>query len=391
MASTSAEELPRDLLRLSLEGAAWPEPAVQALAQMAGSEAVSRALFTGLVEPLADRFDPILCEVYAREFPRVLELICPGVKAQTLTARYRRLRLPRRCEFSGASVRCVLVLSRVTLGADIAVTSVMLDAAKRRFPKARILFAGPRKCWELFAADPRVEHLEIPYPRGGSLLGRLSAWPLVREAGGQPGTIVVDPDSRLTQLGLLPVGLEVRYFFFESRAYGGDSSTPLGELARRWVNETFGVDDARAYIAPRLKPLPAPPGIAVSLGVGENPAKRMRDPFEANLLAGLAETGLPLLVDRGAGGEEAAPVERPIRDAYHREFFPVRLADATMGAGPGTQEATEFNVQAFFGMCRDARLPPGLHRFRFRGRPRGRRLPHPTGLRVCRISQPPHV
>lgn len=42
-------------------------------------------------------------------------------------------------------------------------------------------------------------------------------------------------------------------------------------------------------------------------------------------------------------------VESTIRDAYHREFFPVMLADATMAAGPGTQQATEFNVQAFFG------------------------------------------
>ena len=42
-------------------------------------------------------------------------------------------------------------------------------------------------------------------------------------------------------------------------------------------------------------------------------------------------------------------VESTIRDAYHREFFPVMLTDATMGAGPGTQEGTEFNVQAFFG------------------------------------------
>ncbi|MEO3470722.1 cysteine hydrolase [Roseomonas sp. CAU 1739] len=42
-------------------------------------------------------------------------------------------------------------------------------------------------------------------------------------------------------------------------------------------------------------------------------------------------------------------VESTIRDAYHREFFPVMLTDATMGAGPGAQQATEFNVQAFFG------------------------------------------
>lgn len=42
-------------------------------------------------------------------------------------------------------------------------------------------------------------------------------------------------------------------------------------------------------------------------------------------------------------------VESTIRDAYHREFFPVMVTDATMAAGPGAQAATEFNVAQFFG------------------------------------------
>ena len=42
-------------------------------------------------------------------------------------------------------------------------------------------------------------------------------------------------------------------------------------------------------------------------------------------------------------------VESTIRDAYHREYFPVMITDATMAAGPGAQEATEFNVLRFFG------------------------------------------
>jgi ureidoacrylate peracid hydrolase len=42
-------------------------------------------------------------------------------------------------------------------------------------------------------------------------------------------------------------------------------------------------------------------------------------------------------------------VESTIRDAYHREFFPVMLTDATMAAGPGAQAATEFNIATFFG------------------------------------------
>lgn len=46
-------------------------------------------------------------------------------------------------------------------------------------------------------------------------------------------------------------------------------------------------------------------------------------------------------------------VESTIRDAYHREYFPIMVTDATMAAGDGQQEATEFNVLRFFGWLVD--------------------------------------
>jgi ADP-heptose:LPS heptosyltransferase len=91
----------------------------------------------------------------------------------------------------------VYVLSRITLGADVAVTSVLLDAAKRRYPDAEIVFVAPRKNYELFQADPRVRHLPAPYPRGGMLMERLRASASLWFDDGP----VIDPDSRLTQLG----------------------------------------------------------------------------------------------------------------------------------------------------------------------------------------------
>src|SRR4029077_18092937 len=69
----------------------------------------------------------------------------------------------------------VYVLSRITLGADVAVTSGLLDPAKRRYPSAEIVFAGLRKNYELFEADPRIAHREISYTRAGSLRDRLEA------------------------------------------------------------------------------------------------------------------------------------------------------------------------------------------------------------------------
>ena len=118
---------------------------------------------------------------------------------------------------------------------------------------------------------------------------------------------MIDPDSRLTQLGLLPVCPEERYRFFESRAYGADTGQTLPELAARWAQETFGVEGAKPYIA-LAEPIKRQPGIAISLGVGENPAKRLPDPFEERLIALLAARGLPICIDKGAGGAEAERV-----------------------------------------------------------------------------------
>jgi ADP-heptose:LPS heptosyltransferase len=200
----------------------------------------------------------------------------------------------------------VYVLSRVTLGADVAITSLVLDAAKRRFPAARIVLAGLEKSYQLFAGDPRIEHLPVAYRRG-TLRERLDGCPRIEE----PGAIVIDPDSRLTQLGLVPVCPEESYYFFESRAYGADGEESLGSLTRRWIAETFGVPDARAWIAPAGLP-EAAADVAVSLGVGENPAKGLPPSFEQSLLGALADRGLDVIVDSGPGGEEQERVRRAI-------------------------------------------------------------------------------
>jgi ADP-heptose:LPS heptosyltransferase len=300
MTSTSCNERAARLLDYCLRGEAWPPGLLRALAD----DECSDALFRVVAEGLADRFEPALCDTYAALFA---EAIAPGESA-ALVERYRRVRVPR--AITGAP-QTVFVLSRVTLGADVAVTSVILDAAKRRFPEAAIYLVGPRKNWELFAADPRILHLPVNYRRG-TLRERLASGPELRAVLASPDSIVIDPDSRLTQLGLLPVCPEECYYFFESRAYGGDGDDPLPVLTRRWAEQIFGIPDARAFVAVAQTSGPSQPGIAISLGVGENPAKRIADPFEAELLALLARSGLPLAIDEGAGGEEAARVDRAI-------------------------------------------------------------------------------
>jgi hypothetical protein len=218
-----------------------------------------------------------------------------------------RLRAVAATNRGPASATRVYVLSRITLGADVAVTSVLLDAAKRRYRDAEIVFVGPRKSYEMFEADPRILHFPAPYARSGALIDRLRASASLRFDDG----IVIDPDSRLTQLGLISVCDEDRYFFFESRSYGGDGQESLPVLASRWAREVLGVDNARAFVAPLPWNGPAA-DITVSLGVGENPSKRLDGDFERDLLGALAETGGSMFLDKGGSAEEHDRVERAI-------------------------------------------------------------------------------
>jgi len=304
--SISADRCAQELLEHCLAGRAWPEHLLPPLIAEAGN----RALFRIVVERLGDLFEPRLCETYAQLFSDVIGRRIPSLHGEHLAARYQRVRAARRFDRDPATVRHAFVLSRVTLGADVAVTSIMLDAAKKRFPNAKIYFAGPQKSWELFAGDRRLHHLPIAYGRTATLDSRLSIWPELREELCQSDSVVIDPDSRLTQLGLLPICPEQDYYFFESRAYGGEGDEPLAILARRWIAATFDIADAQPYIQTGLEA--AEFATTVSFGTGENPGKRLPDPFEAELLKSLPR---PILIDKGAGGEEAERVERAVAAA----------------------------------------------------------------------------
>ena len=275
------------LLDHCVDGTPWSSSLIDEITWGIEKPEGCRTFFRIVVEKLSDLFEPRLCIAYVR--------IMSGIfNDPWIETRYREIREPRRVK---GDPKCVYVLSRITLGADVAVTSVFLDAAKRRFPKARILLAGPRKNWEMFAADPRIGHFDCPYARSGSIADRVEAAPEIDD----PDAIVLDPDSRLSQLGVLQVVRDDgRYFFFESRAYKPESHAALPELASQWCEETLGVP-GNAYVAPR----PASTAKAlctVNLGVGENPAKRVADPFEAELLRGLPDD---TLIDLGGSKAEA--------------------------------------------------------------------------------------
>lgn len=311
MASIPANELALEVLDACLRDGTWPARSLEDLIERALDEddpfvaaAANRALFSIVIERLGDLFEPSLCDVYARLFSHIISRALPEYDSKELLRRYNRIRQPRR--FVGGDIHRVFVLSRVTLGADAAVTSVALAMAKARFPDAEICLVGPEKNAELFASDSGVRSLPVTYGRSSLLRERLLAAAELKVTVDETGTIVIDPDTRLTQLGLIPVCDDSRYFFFESRAFGGTSGASLTQLVSEWLAEAFDTDRFQPYVAPHVQPRIA--DISISLGVGENGDKRLSDGFERSAVRTLLNTGRSVLIDRGAGGEEAERV-----------------------------------------------------------------------------------
>ncbi len=312
MASILASELAQEILDACLRDGTWPSRTLDDLIERALDEedpfrarAATRALFGIVIERLGDLFEPALCDVYARLFSHVIARVLPEYNAADLFNRYQKIRQVRR--FPGGEVNRVFVLSRVTLGADVAVTSVALNAAKQRFPNAEICLIGPAKNTELFGADPLIVPLAVMYGRSSLLRDRLLAAAELQVAADELGSIVIDPDSRLTQLGLIPICDDSRYFFFESRAFGGQLEGTLPALTAEWLDEVFDVETASPYIAPVKQEKIA--DITVSWGVGDNSNKRLDDDFELQATSALLALNRPILLDRGAGGEEAKRVD----------------------------------------------------------------------------------
>jgi ADP-heptose:LPS heptosyltransferase len=311
-----------------------------------------KTLFTSLIERLNDSFDPDACDLYNRIIAQVIEYYrcLPGGgnldralssfglrnEADLLNRKTRIDNLKNKVPNikSGVALKKALFLSRVTIGADVALTSVMIAKLWEMQPGAEIVLLGSSKLRELFGGDPRVRVRDVKYERTGDLLSRLSSWiELVaavedeRKSCNPDQFWLIDPDSRLTQLGMLPLLKdESNYFFFESRSFRRAGAKQLGHLASCWMNETFGMQgqgfpfvslprEHREFGRTMAEKLRHPSSrskiISISLGVGGNPGKRLADSFEEELIGKLLEDS-QLILDKGASPEEHDQINRII-------------------------------------------------------------------------------
>lgn len=293
------------------------------------------ALYGTIIEGLSNDFSSRGMQVCAQVLARMVCCLAPTTAGRAmhellqtldlgieddLVARYHRLlAAPPLSRPAMAKIRHILLPSRVTIGADVVVTGVLAQRLARAMPQAEILVAGPAHVPKVFHAIPRLRHLPLAYDRHGSMADRITVWTDLQRlvAKEQKGlnaneVLVVDTDSRLTQLGLLPLATPAATRLFPSREdVANGTTTSLPELANRWCDHMFGPDqhvwpmvsfaprhnmEAERYTAGRAGAF----FLVISLGVGNNEAKRIPNPFEERLLLTLLEEKNTLiLLDSG--------------------------------------------------------------------------------------------
>ena len=306
------------------------------------NDAASGALFEIIVEKLCDDFEDLPVEVYSRVMCQTIshcrtipagwdldrqladfgitsfdQLYERAIETHTRQYRYDASTAPRK----------IILLSRVTIGADVAILSVMIQHLRHLFPKSEIIVIGSQKLSGLFGGNADIRIRELSYARRGGLFERFASWhatlEILREEtadGGEQDVLVIDPDSRISQLGVLPLTHTDRYLFLNTRHHMLSSTGRcMAEWTNDWMRAVFGTEEfwypavwvpdtlrneARRTVD-ALRAAGARRVITMNLGVGQNPRKRIDLEFEKRLLCTLiAAPGDVVILDRGFGTDE---------------------------------------------------------------------------------------
>ncbi|MCI0499390.1 MAG: hypothetical protein L0Y36_06895 [Planctomycetales bacterium] len=327
----------------------------------------AQALFRIIIESLCDDFEDLQTETYnkvmtqvitfCRELPAGedldLRLTTFGIHCRRdLLERIQSIRTSNQTLTRQRDVKKILLLSRVTIGADVAITSVVIQRLARLFPRADIVLIGGSKSKEIYGGNSTIKFRHVDYHQNGGLIERLAGWQVVLQTVQQElancplqNTILIDPDSRLSQLGVLPIIHPDHYFFFDSRSeVSFESKMSMAELTNAWLNQLTGEFDfcypsvwllpsnlqkaARLY--QQLKQSGAKRVIVINFGVGGNPRKKVGQSFEAALLVSLLqEPHTVILLDKGVGDSELH-YSNALLQAVRTKGYPVR--DTVFGA-----------------------------------------------------------
>ena len=103
------------------------------------------------------------------------------VSRDDLLERLNKIRINTTRVCQPRNIRKILLLSRVTIGADVAITSIMIQRLSSLFPEAQIVLIGAAKCAEIYSANSRINIKIVDYNRRGDFIERLSSWHAVLE------------------------------------------------------------------------------------------------------------------------------------------------------------------------------------------------------------------
>ncbi|MBU0485970.1 MAG: hypothetical protein KKB30_15815 [Proteobacteria bacterium] len=330
---------------------------INILCRMAGSDnpristAAVSTIYKKVIEVLCDDFTPSGAELCATI---LIKLICfvrknkSGKPIATLLARLgyhdqedllkRYLQLCDKPPLDPAGprkVKKIFILSRVTVGADVAITGIILQRLAACFPKALFVMIGPHHLPEIFSGMAEIKFINLECLRQGHLVDRLQYWPhlydLIAEESKELAAdevLLFDPDSRLSQLGLLPLLRVDQTFLFNSRSMRPENNrSSLTALTNIWLNRILAenkfvlpkVSYAKHHremawtFCQKLRQNGCNRLITINLGVGDNLHKRIPDPFEQKILTALlAEKNTIILLDMGVSSEEKTRVENLI-------------------------------------------------------------------------------
>lgn len=319
---------------------------------------VADALFGIIVEGLCDDFEEMQTQTYNRVMCQVIS-VCRrlakgerinerlddfGIKSfDDLFNRSERLRKNNNKLPPSGSVKKILLLSRVTIGADVAITSVVINRLSVFYPDADIVVLGNKKLEQVYGGNPLVRVREVVYGRRSGLIERLETWLDVlkvidEETGLLPSAcILIDPDSRLSQLGILPLISFKQYFFFDSRSAGSfDDKKSIAQLCNQWIDRITG---EKGFSYPSVWPFAGFMNkalgfclglrksgvrhiIVMNLGVGGNHRKRVKGDFEKDIILELLkEKNTVVLLDRGFGDEEVLRTGLLMESASENGYF----------------------------------------------------------------------
>ena len=302
----------------------------------------AQALFRIIIESLCDDFEDLQTETYNRVMSQLISYcrkLPPGGEldrclnefnihdGNCLLDRIKTVRTDGKNLSHQPEVKKILLLSRVTIGADVAITSIIIQRLARLYPDAEMVLIGGSKLDEIYGGNSRIRLQTVDYNRRGGLIERLSSWQLVlnivkQELAACPleSTILIDPDSRLSQLGVLPLIPDQNYYFFDSRSdVSFASNMSMAQLTNSWVTKLTGEDDFRyPRVWPRssnltkakrlcneIKDNGARRVIAINFGVGGNQRKKVGRLLETELLLTLLrEPDTEIVLDKGFGDEE---------------------------------------------------------------------------------------